>query len=215
MSSETASGSTSPSRGASRFREVVFPRISGRSAELEREFEAARVRGYAAGHAEGMRMAAEAAALIREEAQLERETQRLSVERRLSSTLVALEEAALALAERERAVIAPAQRTLEALAIELAEAVLGAALADPEIAARAALQRALSQVDPAEVREVRLHPDDLALLQENGVSPEGVTVVPDAALAPGDALVLVPDGSIDARVASAFERARAALGELT
>ena len=202
-------------KAGSRFREAVFPRIpgrAGRSAELERESEAARVRGYAAGHAEGMRIAAETAVLLREEAELAAEAQRIAAERRITHALVAVEEAALSLAERERALAAAGGRELERLALELAEAVLGRELSThPEVSARAALERALAGVDDAEPREVRLHPADLSLLHEAGAAPEGVVLVADAALSPGDAVAIVADGSVDARIRAAFDRARAAL----
>lgn len=201
------------SSAAARFTSVVFPRIAGRSAELEREFEAARVRGYAAGHAEGMRAAAEAAALVREELERRREDERAADERRVAQALVALEAGALSLADRERTLAEAGRQRLEALAIELAEAVLAHELASDEASARAAVRRILERADPAEARELRLNPEDLATLRALGAEPEGVALVGDPALAPGDALAVVPDGSVDARIAAAFDRARAALEE--
>lgn len=196
---------------AARFTQAVFPRIAGRSAEVEREFEAARVRGYAAGHAEGMRAAAEAAALLREEAQRERDRERAAAERRVAHAVAALEDAARSLAERERDLAGAGQRVLERLAIELAEVVVARELASDESSARAALRRALEHVAPGELRELRLSPGDVETLRRLGAAPEGVALVADAQLAPGDAVAVLPDGSVDARVAAAFARARATL----
>ncbi|WP_238439379.1 FliH/SctL family protein [Microbacterium sp. JZ31] len=189
----------------------MFPRIAGRSSELEREFEAARVRGYAAGHAEGMRAAAEAAALLREESERAREDARIAAERRVAQALVAVEAAALSLADRERELAAAGQRSLERLAIELAEAIVARELASDEASARATVRRVLAHVDPAEVRELRLSAGDLETLRALGATPDGVLLAADPQLAPGDAIAVLPDGSVDARVAAAFARARAAL----
>lgn len=207
-----ASDATARPRGA-RFTRAVFPRIAGRGGELEREFEAARVRGYAAGHAEGMRAAAEAAAIVREELRRDREDERVAAERRVAHALVAVEAAALSLAERERALAAAGQQRLEALAIELAEAIVARELESADASARAALRRVFERVDPAETRELRLSPGDLRTLRELGAEPEGVALVADPQLAPGDAVAVLPDGSVDARIAAGFARARAALEE--
>ncbi|WP_309069407.1 FliH/SctL family protein [Microbacterium sp.] len=202
-------------RASSRFTQAVFPRIAGRSTELEREFEAARVRGYAAGHAEGMRAAAEAAALLREEIERAREDERIAAERRVTQALVAVEAAALSLADRERELVAAGQRALERLAVELAETVVARELAAGEASAHAALRRVLAHVDLAEARELRVSAGDLDTLRALGGAPEGVTLVADPQLAPGDAVAVLPDGSVDARVAAAFARARAALEDLS
>lgn len=196
---------------ASRFTAAVFPRIAGRSAELEREFEAARVRGYAAGYAEGMRAAAEAAALLREEIDRDREEERVAAQQRIAHAVDALEAAAGSLAEHERRLAATGQLTLESLAIELAEAVIGRELAAVDDSARAAVARILAVVDPADIRRLRLHPADLDAVTALGAAPEGLVLSPDAGLARGDAVADIADGSVDARIGAALDRARAAL----
>lgn len=188
------------------FSSVVFPRIGGHDAEREREFESARVRGYSAGHAAGMRVASESAALIREELRLEREQERVRAERRLGQALVALDAAIASLAERERELAEAGQRELERLAIELAETILARELRDDT---RAALRRALAHVEPTEVRELRLNPVDAETLRD--AAPEGMVLTPDASLAQGDAIAVLSEGRIDARVGAAFDRARRAL----
>ncbi|QBR73832.1 FliH/SctL family protein [Microbacterium sediminis] len=188
------------------FTSVVFPRITRHSAELEREFESARVRGYSAGHAAGMRVAAESAAIVREEQEREREQERIRQERRIGQALVAIDAAAASLAERECALAAASQQELERLAIELAEAILARELRDDT---RAALRRVLAHVDPAEVRELRLNPVDAETLRDQ--APEGVVLTPDATLAQGDAIAVLAEGRIDARIGAALDRARRAL----
>ncbi|GAA3649254.1 FliH/SctL family protein [Microbacterium marinilacus] len=208
--------STDPSAAVpppARFAAAVFPRIAGRSPDADRELASARVRGYAAGHAEGMRAAAAAADLMREEAQRDREQERVAGERAIALSVGALEAAALSLAERERQLADAAQRTLERLAVDLAEVVVARELADGEDSARAALRRALAEAPPAEVREVRLSTADLETLRAQDAVPSGIALTADGSLSPGDAVVVVPDGSVDARIRAAFDRARAALGD--
>ena len=88
--------------------------------------------------------------------------------------------------------------------------MLGTELADGRHGARAALARVLDHPHrPAELT-VHLHPDDLVHLAADTV-PEGVCLVPDAALTPGDAVAHYADGVLDARLEQAFARAHAAL----
>lgn len=199
------------STDAPSFTSAVFPRIDRRGAELEREFEAARIRGYAAGHATGMRAANEAVSLIREELAHERQQERVAAERRIGQALVALDAAVAALAARERELVEAGCRTLERLAVELAEAVVGRELSTAEDAAALAVRRALSSVGAAEVRELRLNPVDLETLREAGAATDGLALTADASLARGDAVAVLPEGLVDARVAAAFDRARRAL----
>ncbi|WP_261166308.1 FliH/SctL family protein [Microbacterium sp. Marseille-Q6965] len=199
------------STDASSFTSAVFPRIDRHGAEREREFEAARIRGYAAGHAAGMRAANEAVAIIREELAHERQQERIAAERRIGQALVALDAAVTALAERERELVEAGCRTLERLAVELAEAVVGRELSMADDAAALALHRALSEVGAADVRALRLNPIDLETLRGAGAAPEGVALVADPTLARGDAVATLPEGLVDARIATAFERARRAL----
>ena len=83
-------------------------------------------------------------------------------------------------------------------------------MSDASARARAALERVLTvPALPADV-VVRMHPQDLAAL---GEVPGGITVVPDPALAPGDAVAEHADGSVDARLGAAFARVRTAWEE--
>lgn len=196
--------SSSPDTG---FGVLDFPRI-GRAADDD----AAAERGYAAGLARARRRAERertAALAALEAAAAEREARRASEHR---AALDALEQTRAAVLGATIPVLAAADQRLARAALELAEAVLGAELdADPESAARSALGRVLAHPDAGLVVRVRLHPQRIAALA--GSAPDGLELVPDAALAPGDAVAELPEGLIDARIDAALARARRALEE--
>ncbi|NKX49982.1 hypothetical protein HER39_05200 [Arthrobacter deserti] len=130
---------------------------------------------------------------------------------RVDQTVQALGMAVRALQQRAAPVLADAQDTLVAAAMELAEAILGWELADGERSARAALSRALAGVDASAVQTVRMNPADLTVLDPEVRRQAGVRFVPDSSLARGDAVTEFEDGYLDARIGSALARARAAL----
>ena len=76
--------------------------------------------------------------------------------------------------------------------------------------ARAAVTRALEGVDPALVHRVRLAPSDVAHVEE-AARAAGLVVVADPRLRPGDAEAELATGLVDARLATALDRAREAL----
>jgi flagellar assembly protein FliH len=134
--------------------------------------------------------------------------------------LAALHAAARALDSRTVPVLQDAEDSVLSAAMKLAEAIVGHTLADEARAARFALGRAgdTGQVPGshpaapgAGTHTVRLHPQDLALLNPADLAGTGVTFVPDTALARGDAVSEFPHGFLDARIGSALERAKAAL----
>lgn len=166
--------------------------------------------GHAAGYAAGMRAATEE---LKRTAAVQHAEHLASQQRdlvRVDQAVRGLEAAAQAFAARVATVEAASQELIHAAALELAEAVIGAHLrsADP---ARLALARALQNVDPDDVRRVRLSPLDIANLTDEARSAVGVTVVSDPALASGDAMVDLTDGYLDARIGSALARAKQAL----
>ncbi|MHA7132022.1 FliH/SctL family protein [Oerskovia turbata] len=181
---------------------------SDRSQAIE---EAASTRGFAAGYAAGARAAQEGADRLR--AQLEEEHARRSAEQVESTrrTVALLREATRALVDRTVPAVATAQEATLRGALALAEAIVGHGLADHDRAARAALARVTSSAEPALV-EVRMHPDDVRLLVEAGVTEP--VLVPDATLRRGDAVADLEQGFLDARITTAVERARAELAAL-
>jgi flagellar assembly protein FliH len=99
-----------------------------------------------------------------------------------------------------------------AIAVALAEAVLGHAVGASTRRACDAVERAMAAAlaEPGHNPIAHLNPDDAALLAA-GDLPHGVTVVSDPAIASGDCVMRVGDRSIDARLRTALERAGSAL----
>ncbi|SDS92028.1 FliH/SctL family protein [Microterricola viridarii] len=206
---------------------MAFPSVDGAGAgangaidpaELALISERARVRGHAAGYAEGLRQA-DAAGLIRlaelEAAHAAAVTESLA---RLDTVQAVLGAAVSAVQRTTLPLLEQSDATLVSAAIELAEAVIGHRLTDGPGSAGAALQRVLSALaadagHPDVI--VHLHQDDLALLQGAGQIPQGLTVQADATLRRGDASAVLPDGFVDARIESALHRATLSLLEET
>jgi flagellar assembly protein FliH len=184
-------------------------------AETEQEhaaLEAARARGFAAGYAEGRRVAAREQAEWLARAEDQRAAEAAAAEERVAVLARALRTAAVEVREATVPVLAEAEEALVASAFELATAVVGVALADRVAAARAAVVRVLDAAAADSragiVATVRMHPSDVTALAGQDL---GVRLVADAALAPGDATGDLPDGWLDARIGAALDRAKEAL----
>lgn len=194
------------------FAPAAFPRLGG--ADHRAEQERARRRGYAEGHAAGFRAGtADAAAALRSAAaeQAERETRRAG---ELTAAVAALHAAAQSLTARVEQLEAAATAQVLSHAIDLAELILAAELSEAGTAAVAAARRALSATEAAAMRSLRVHPDDLRVLAAEAASGVAdLPLVPDESLDRGDAVVVLTHGLIDARVATALDRARRALAE--
>lgn len=193
------------------FSPASFPRLRDADAEALRERE--RERGYADGHAEGFR-----AGLARVEAEAARaDAARAAADaalrRDVGSAVTALQTAAARLTARARELTAASERDVSARAVDLAELIVSAELSEPGVAAVAAVRRALSAHDADDVRAIRLSPDDVLALDAQGGLPEDIQVTADAALMPGDAIVVVDDGFVDARIGAALDRARRAVAD--
>ncbi|MGX1793285.1 FliH/SctL family protein [Microbacterium sp. NPDC055312] len=195
------------------FAPAVFPRL--RDADADAERRRARQRGYADGHAEGFRVASAAAASAAAAARAEREQADAEAARALASALAALDAAADALSARADALAQADERRMSALAVELAETIVGEALADREFAALSALRRALSAGDGDRPVEVRLSTADEQLLRQHTAVPPGLPLAVDDTLTAGDAVVVLDDGMVDARIGAALQRARRALDEVS
>ena len=167
--------------------------------------ERARVHGHAAGFAAGRR---EAAVLLeRERAALGAEHEQLLADgqARIRSALAAVARAEEQLRTATAPVLADADASLLAAAVELAALVLGA---QPSSASVERVRRVIESSADLGPVAVRVSPVDAAAI---GDSP--VPLLADPALGPGDALVSLPDGVLDARIDAALARARAALEE--
>ncbi|MCC3280287.1 MULTISPECIES: FliH/SctL family protein [unclassified Arthrobacter] len=179
-------------------------------AQLNAQVEA---RGHAAGYAAGLRAAAADTELLRRTLQEQYEDEMRRGQERVNRSLAALNAAVFSLEGRTVALMTEMQDTLAAAAMDLAEALLRRELADDDASARSALARALEGVDTDLVQRVRMHPVDLAALDEDTLRRARVDFVGDPSLPRGDAVTEFPDGYLDASLSSAVERARAALLE--
>jgi flagellar assembly protein FliH len=177
----------------------------------ERSHQAARAQGYATGWAEGRRIALTRAAEEAEEVRRAAAADQARREAEHAEVLSALDAAVASLGERMA-------ETLEALAdrvvpavLELTAAVVGREVATADDPGADALRRAFTEVDAAVPVTVRLHPADLAALDQAVLEGRSVTLVADPALARGDAVAETPDNVVDATLATALERVREVL----
>lgn len=195
------------------FVSFAYPAIG--NAGADEQFESARRRGYSAGYAEGVR---DAETEFRERvAELEdaANTDVARANARSRAAVSIMMSAADSLDNRTAPVLAEAERALVNAATELAEAVLGQELRHAPTSARSALARALNHPEISTAVSVRMNPGDLALIGEDIRGASGIAFISDPSLSHGDALTQFPIGLLDARIATALERARQELREDT
>lgn len=195
------------------FAPAVYPRLRGADAERDRHL--ARQRGYADGHAEGFRAAMIEAAETAARAEAERIDAQNAARLEVASAVSALDAAADALRARAEELTRLDEQRISARAIELAETILGEALADRELSATTALRRAVEAGGAEPVVEVRMSADDVRTLQRDDAVPAHVRVVADESLGAGDSLAMLRHGFVDARIGHALDRVRRALDEVT
>lgn len=210
MSPETAS-----STGTTTFRPAPLHVPSAATIEAA---ERARVAGFSAGWAAGSRAAADEAAALRTRLAAQHLTAEADRAAEVGHALEVLERAVAAAAARTAPVVDDVRRSIHTAALALAEAVLQRELTPGPAGARALLDRALAVPADLGVHTVRLHPADLTHVQALLASgertlPDGVSLVADPRLRPGDAVSEHPTGYLDAQVSTALDRARRALLE--
>ena len=189
---------------------VVFPSLPS-SAQQDQADADNRAAGHAAGYAAGLRAAGAELAGQKSALDAEHRAALLHDAARMDRTIAVLTAAAAALDSLLLPVVTDAQDAIAASALELAETIIGEALADGERSAKAALTRALAAVDPATITTIRLNPLDLGVLDETVRAAAAVSFTADASIARGDAIAVLPLGYLDARIAPAVARARAAI----
>ena len=198
---------------SSAFAPVRYPEVGSSGAAVPVDAEggalSARARGFAAGYSEGLRRA-EAEHEAAERARLQHwqaaEAESAAATRRALAALAAAAEGVRALAVP---VVATADDALVEAALALAEAVLQREVADGHVDAADTLRRVIAATPAGELVSVRMHPDDArAVAQETGAFPE---IVPDPSIAPSDAIAVLRDGWLDARIGAGLERARTVL----
>lgn len=210
-------GSMADSASAARFAVDLRTGLPSDGSSLDRVKQQARTAGYAEGWAQGQREAAAAAqnAQVRAAA-----AEQAHDQRRATALAQAINALGRAVTEHENQLMptfTELQEVLLAHAFELAEAIVGRSLEDPQGRTVAALRRAMAATPDAGSLVVRLHPDDFHTLVgdagETDFEYEGrrVRLRPDGALRPGDAVAETGMATVDATIAAAVDRAREAL----
>lgn len=194
------------------FTPLVPPRLGGSAPDTRAISEKARVRGYADGFAEGRRRAEEELAHAR--AALEVRTAQRDTDAReaLRTALAALEAVRSDLHGRLAGLVAADAERVEELAIDLAEAILDVELSDAARSAAHAVRRAVAEAPVSTWVRVHLSDRDARTLRDGG-SPAltQLEVVVSTDVDAGGAVVELADARVDARISSAFARAREAL----
>jgi flagellar assembly protein FliH len=118
-----------------------------------------------------------------------------------------------ALATREATARSQIEDQVVAVAMQIAEVIVGHQLEEPDGRGRDAIARALALAPAHGDVTARLHPADIAVLGDAGTIAPGRTlvIVADPSLTPGDCIVDVASCRIDARISAALERAREVL----
>jgi flagellar assembly protein FliH len=210
-------GTMAESASAARFGVDLRTGLPVGGDSVDRVKQSARTAGYAEGWAQGQR---EAAAAAQNSAARAAAAEQAFEQRRATALAQAVNALGRAVTEHENQLMptfAELQEVLLAHAFELAEAIVGRSLDDPQGRTVAAVRRAMAATPETGKLVVSLHPDDYrTLVGETGEGDfdyEGrqVRLRPDDALRPGDAIAETGMATVDATIAAAVARAREAL----
>jgi len=210
-------GSVAEAATAARFGVDLRRGVPEDSEPVERAKQQARTTGYAEGWAQGQRAAALEAEAAAERARAVEQAHDQRRAAALASAINALGRAVTNLETQMMPTLHELQEAVLAHAFELAEAIVGRAMDDPEGRAAAALRRAMNAAPDQGDIVVSLHPDDFRNLVGTATDAdynyEGrpVHLRPEPALRPGDAVAETGTTTVDASIAAAVARARAAL----
>jgi len=210
-------GTVAESAAAARFAMDLRRGVPPDSAPVERAKQEALTAGYAEGWARGQQAAAAAA---EEAAEAARTVEQAHEQRRaaaLAQAVNALGRAVTGLETQMMPTLHELQEAVLGHAFELAEAIIGRVVDDPEGRGVDALRRAMNAAPAAGDVLVRLNPDDYRNLvgtaTDSDYNYQGrpVHLRPDPALRPGDAVAETGTTTVDASIAAAVLRAREAL----
>lgn len=168
--------------------------------------------GHAAGYAAGLLEARREQQRWLEAAAARDETESAARGHSWDVLLAGLREAVAG--ARAQATVDDVTATAAAMAVEVAEALVGHHLRVGECSALDAVTRALAEVRRGSEVTLRVHPDDLPLLPGDTAALCAdctLTVVPDATVGRGGAVADLGDRTVDARLESALERVREVL----
>lgn len=194
------------------FSPLSFPALPGTGASAAGAGERDTIRGHAAGYAAGRKQAEAEIAALREQITADAARASEIARAEIQSALEALGRAAEDYRSRQIPALRSVDASIASAAIELAEAIVGHELSTADGSARAALDRASAEPIP-DGSVVRLHPHDIAVITAERASYPGIELVADYSLQPGDAMVELAHGMLDARVSASLTRAKAALAE--
>ena len=210
-------GTVAETASAARFAVDLRSGVPADNEAVERAKQQARTTGYAEGWAQGRREAAVEADAAEARA---RAAEQAFQQRRAAALAQAVNALGRAVTELENQLMptfTELQEVLLAHAFELAEAIVGRTLDDPQRRGADALRRAMAAAPESGHLVVSLHPDDFSTLVGDGGATEfeyegrKVILRPDPALRPGDAVAETGMATVDATIATAVARARDAL----
>jgi flagellar assembly protein FliH len=174
--------------------------------------------GYAHGWAQGMHEAREAMAGQVNAGRVANEQFAAERNAALELALHALATAAASIEAKAVAVTAEIEESIAQGAVLIAEALIGRELVDDAEATRTAIRRALQLTPANETVTVRINaqvwqalsPEQTSLLLASFAQSAGrsVSLIPDATLAPADAIAIAGATTIDARLTDAVRRVR-------
>ena len=181
--------------------------------ELERLRQHAHAEGFAAGHAEGMRAAAEVVAETERAAAERLADVQARWERRVASATAALGAAAARFDEASVPVADEVRESILGVVMTLVEDLLGRELALADSPVMDAVRRALTLVPEDAPVVVRVHPDDLGEIPTEGLAglPASVRVVADPSVERAGAVAETGPRRVDAQLMAALERVQAVL----
>lgn len=177
----------------------------------ERTRDAAQAQGYAAGWAEGYRVARSQAEQAAQQAAAADAEERARWKTDHDLALGALLHAVKRLDRTFQESTAELTARAHELALEISVAVLDREVRLSETTGADALRRALAPLDRVSAVTVRMHPDDIALLDPAALRNGRVQLVHDTTLQRGDAVASTEDTIVDATIAAALDRVREVL----
>lgn len=187
------------------------------SESVQRAKQHARTAGYAEGWSRGQQAAAIEA---QEAADRARAVERAHEHRRSAALSSAVNALGRAVSGLENQLMPTRQELQDAVlthAFELAEAIVGRTVDDPEGRGADALRRAMDAAPDQGDIVVGLHPEDYRNLVGTATDADynyegrAVHLRPDPAMRPGDAIAETGSTTVDASIAAAVQRAREAL----
>ena len=183
--------------------------VASRAVDLE-AFAAARDAGYEAGHRAGYADGYESGRRVAADEAAAHELSRAAA---VASAVEGLEQGVAAVRSESEATVRELEERLADAALRVATAIIGRELTVAVTPGRDVLARALHLVPGNDPMVVRMHPEDLATLDDQPQVPAGraLHLVADPQVGRGGCVIEVGDGRIDARIEAAIERVREVL----